>query len=200
VTGAEGPIAQIIADRERARTARDPFTDLCVLATADRHGALGVRTLVLRDVGPSGVGLLVSATSPKWAPLADGRYECLLVWLAIRRQYRIRGGLAPMPAALVERYWREKQHESRLLDAYYATVQAQSSRVASRESFLAAIARLRQAYPTPEAVPRPEVLRGVYLVPERIEAWHGSPDRLHERRLYSRDGPLAAWTEAVLVP
>lgn len=192
------PIAQVVADRERARAAGDPMADLCILATAEAAGPPGVRTLVLRDVGPQGVGLLVSATSPKWAPLEAGRYECLLVWLAIRRQYRIRGGLAPMPEALVERYWQAKEHPSRLLDLYYARVRPQSSPVASRERLLEGIEVLRREHAEPDRVPRPPILRGVYLVPERIEAWRGSPDRLHDRRLYRRTG--TGWVEEVLVP
>jgi pyridoxamine 5'-phosphate oxidase len=192
------PIAEIVADRERARAARDPFADVCILATADVAGHPAVRPIVLRDVGPQGVGLLVSATSPKWAPLERGRYECLLVWLTIRRQFRIRGGLQPMPEARLQQYWGQKVHESRLLDLYYVERQAQSSPVASRERFLDEIGDLRRRHPAPELVPRPALLRGVYLVPDRIEAWHGSPDRLHDRRLYMRgDG---GWAESVLVP
>ncbi len=199
VTAAEpDPLAQIVADRARAREAKDPFVDLCILATAPLGDPPGVRTLVLRDVGPGGIGLLVSASSAKWRPLSEGRYECLLVWLAIRRQYRIRGGLVSMPEALVDEYWRRKVHESQLLDLYYEVVQPQSSRVASRERFLEGIERLRRAYPVPEAVARPGLLRGVYLVPDRVEAWHGSPDRLHHRRLYTRQG--GDWTAEVLVP
>jgi len=196
--GVVDPIAQIVADRERARAAGDPMVDLCVLATADGAGLPGVRPLVLRDVGPQGVGLLVSATSPKWAPLEASRYECLLVWLAIRRQYRIRGGLAPMPEALVEEHWRAKEHASRLLDLYYARIQPQSSPVASREHFLEGIAALRREHPEPDRVPRPAILRGVYLTPERIDAWRGSSDRLHDRRLYRRTAD--GWAEEVLVP
>ena len=41
--------------------------------------------------GPQGIGLLISSTSPKWEPLSSGRYELLLLWLTIRRQYRVRG-------------------------------------------------------------------------------------------------------------
>lgn len=193
-----GPLAEIVAARERARAARDPFVDLCILATVDGAGPPGVRTLVLRDVSAQGVGLLVSQTSPKWAPLAAGRYECLLVWLSIRRQYRVRGGLAPMPEALVEEYWRQKGHASRLLDLYYTAVQPQSSPVASRVWFLEGIDGLRGHHPEPDGVPRPPALRGVYLVPDRIEAWRGSPDRLHDRHLYRRSG--AGWTEEILVP
>ncbi len=195
---AADPVAELVADRERARAAGDPFTDLCVLATADGAGAAAVRTLVLRDVGPDGVGLLVSARSPKWAPLEAGRYECLLVWLAIRRQYRIRGRLAAMADARLEGYWRQKVYESRLLDLYYEAVQPQSSPIASRDAFLGGIGRLRQRYPAADLVPRPAALRGVYLVPDRVEVWRGSPDRLHDRRLYHR--AASGWREEVLVP
>jgi pyridoxamine 5'-phosphate oxidase len=153
---------------------------------------------VLRDVGPAGIGLLVSEASPKWAPLSAGRYELLLVWLTIRRQYRVRGAVASMPEALVETYWSQKVHESRLLDLYYATHGVQSSVVPSRERFLEGIEALRRQYPTPQSVPRPDLLRGVHLVPDRIEMWRGSPDRLHDRRRYLRDGP--GWREETLVP
>jgi pyridoxamine 5'-phosphate oxidase len=197
-TAALDPIALIVTDRARARAAGDPFADLCVLATAQDPGVPGVRPIVLRDVGPQGIGLLISRTSPKWEPLSSGQYELLLVWLTIRRQYRVRGGVAPMPDTLVQTYWAQKVHESRLLDVYYSTYGAQSSAVPSRERFLEGIEALRRRYPSPEAVPRPDLLRGLYLVPERIEAWRGSPDRLHDRRRFARDG--AGWREETLVP
>lgn len=196
--GVPDPIAEIVRERERARAAGDPLVDVCILATAGREGAPGLRALVLRDVGPAGVGLLISASSPKWEPLRSGRYECLLLWTSIRRQYRVRGGLAPMPEESVEGHWRQKVHESRLLDLYYDRVQPQSTPLASREAFLAGIETLRHQHPTPEAVPRPGLLRGVYLVPFRIEAWHGSPDRLHDRHLYTRTA--GGWREQLLVP
>lgn len=192
------PIAEIVRERERARGAGDPLVDVCVLATTGRDAAPGVRALVLRDIGPPGVGLLISATSPKWEPLRAGRYECLLLWTTIRRQYRIRGGLAPMPDPLVEQYWQQKVHESRLLDLYYDEVQPQSSPVASRPAFLDGIEALRRQHPPSDVVPRPPLLRGVYLVPFRIEAWRGSPDRLHDRHLYTR--AAGSWREQILVP
>ena len=192
------PIVELVADRERARAAKDPFTDLCVLATAPDGEPPAVRTLVLRDVGPPGIGLLVSGSSPKWPPLREGRYELLLPWLSIRRQYRVRGSLRAMPEALVERYWGQKVHESRLLDLYYERIRPQSSAVRSREEFRAGIEELRRAHPHPEDVPRPPLLRGVHLVPQRIEIWHGSADRLHHRRRYTLEE--GRWAEVVLVP
>jgi pyridoxamine 5'-phosphate oxidase len=197
---AADPVAELVADRERARAAADPFTDLCILATADATGLVGVRTLVLRDTGPDGLGLVISGTSPKWAPLEHGRAECLLVWLTIRRQYRLRGRVVPMPEPRLARYWSQKVHESRLLDLYYSRHQGQSTRVASREAFLDGVEALRREHPTADAVPRPDALRGVYLQPERIEIWRGSPDRLHDRRLFERSDGDGGWRESVLVP
>jgi len=192
------PIAEIVADRERARAAGDPLVDACILATSDGHGAPGVRALVLRDVGEQGLGLLISASSPKWEPLRSGRYELLILWQTVHRQYRVRGSLTPMPEDRVEEYWRRKVHASRLLDLYYDRVQAQSTPVDSREAFMAGIDTLRRSHPTPDAVPRPALLRGIYLVPGRIEIWRGSSDRLHDRRLFTRSP--GGWREQVLVP
>jgi pyridoxamine 5'-phosphate oxidase len=192
------PIAELVQDRERARAAGDAFTDLCLLATVDGGGVPGVRPLVLRDTGPQGIGLLVTALSGKWAPLQAGRFECLLAWLSIRRQYRIRGTLSPMDTARLDGYWQQKVHASRLLDVYYARVQPQSTPVASRAAFLAGIEALGREYPTADAVPRPDALHGVYLVPQRIEIWRGSPDRLHDRRLFHRTD--SGWREEVLIP
>jgi pyridoxamine 5'-phosphate oxidase len=103
-----------------------------------------------------------------------------------------------MPEDLVATYWNQKVHASRLLDVYYATYGAQSTAVRSRDRFLEGIEELRQRYPTAEAVPRPDLLQGVYLVPDRIEAWRGSPDRLHDRRRFIRGG--GEWREETLVP
>jgi pyridoxamine 5'-phosphate oxidase len=105
-----------------------------------------------------------------------------------------------MPEARVARYWSQKTHESRLLDLYYSLRQGQSTRVASREALLRDIEELRQEHPTADAVPRPEALRGVYLRPERIEIWRGSPDRLHDRRLFERADDGGGWRQSVLVP
>lgn len=103
-----------------------------------------------------------------------------------------------MEAERVDAYWRRKSHGSKLLELYYTAFQPQSARIGSREEFLAGIESLRRRYPDPEAVPPPPSLLGVYVVPREIEAWHGSEERLHDRRLYRRSG--TDWEGAILVP
>lgn len=197
--GIVNPIEEIVEERERARLQRDPNVDLCFLATVSRDGQPMVRTLVLRDVGDRGFGLLLSTTSIKWQQIHQPqRYELLILWLTVMRQYRIQGDLAPMNEALVASYWNEKNHGSRLLECYYTELEAQSAPIPSREHLLKGIRALREKYPETGMVPRPEALRGIYLVPQRIEAWHGSEDRLHDRRLYTKTAE--GWSEQVLVP
>jgi pyridoxamine 5'-phosphate oxidase len=47
-------------------------------------------------------------------------------------------------------------------------------------------------------VPRPPHWGGYRLVPDRIEFWVDRPHRLHERRLFVRDG--SHWNEGLLYP
>jgi pyridoxine/pyridoxamine 5'-phosphate oxidase len=64
---------------------------------------------------------------------------------------------------------------------------------------LQGIEALQQRYPEVEAVPLADSLRGVYLYPTLIDAWHGSPtDRLHDRRAFTRTD--TGWSSRILVP
>ena len=76
--------------------------------------------------------------------------------------------------------------------------EAQSTVIPSREYLVKGIETLRKRYPEAEDVPRPNTLKGIYLVPQCIEVWHGSEDRLHDRRLYTKEEE--GWTEQFLVP
>ena len=193
------PIEEIKTERERARERGDPLTDVCYLITVASADRAEARALTLRDITEHGVGVLINRTSPKWRQLSQtGTATVLIHWPSVRRQYRIWGGVANMEADRVDAYWRRKSHGSKLLEHYYAEFQPQSARIASREEFLAGIDSLRRRYPDPEAVPPPPSLIGIYVVPRAIEAWHGSEERLHDRRLYRRSG--TEWEGATLVP
>jgi pyridoxamine 5'-phosphate oxidase len=193
------PITEIAAERERAGAASDPLVDVCFLATADAGGQPSLRALSLRHVEPTGVGILISGHSPKAADLdATGRCELLILWKSIARQYRLRGRLEPMSDERRAEYWALKAHSSKLLEHYYEEVAPQSTPLADRPGFLGAIEALRSRHADPAAVPIPAGLRALVLVPERVDVWHGHPERLHERWLYTRGE--GSWDRTLLVP
>ena len=193
------PILEIRQERERARDAGDPLTDVCYLVTVESAERAEARALTLRDITDRGVGVLINRTSPKWRQLSrTGTATVLIHWPSVRRQYRIWGGIAAIEPDRVDAYWRRKSHGSKLLEHYYTEFSAQSARIASREEFLAGIESLRGRYPDRDAVPAPQSMAGIYVVPREIETWHGSEERLHDRRLFQISG--AEWSAATLVP
>ncbi len=193
------PIQEIKTERERARERGDPLVDVCYLVTVASAERAEARALTLRDVTDRGVGVLINRTSPKWRQLLQTEAATVLIhWPSVRRQYRIWGATAAMEADRVGAYWRRKSLGSKLLEHYYTEFHPQSERIASREEFLAGIESLRRRYLDSESVPPPSSLVGIYVVPSEIETWHGSEERLHDRRLYWRSG--TGWEGATLVP
>lgn len=193
------PVREIVAERERARERGDPLVDVCYLVTVASAERAEARALTLRDVTERGIGVLINRTSPKWRQLSQTETATVLIhWPSVRRQYRIWGTVAPMEPGRVDAYWRRKSLGSKLLEHYYTDFQPQSAQVASREEFLAGIEALRRRYPDPDAVPPPASLIGIYVALREIEVWHGSEERLHDRRRYRRSG--TGWECATLVP
>ena len=193
------PIQDIRQERERAREAADPLTDVCYLVTVASADRAEARALTLRDITDRGVGVLINRTSPKWRQLSrTGTATILIHWPSVRRQYRIWGSIAPMEPERVDAYWDRKSHGSKLLEHYYTNFLPQSNRIASRQEFLAGIESLRIRFPHPDAVPSPQSLVGIYVVPREIETWHGSEERLHDRRLFLKSD--TDWSCSTLVP
>jgi pyridoxamine 5'-phosphate oxidase len=205
---ADDPIAMLVAERERARTAGDPLVDVCYLATVarpdvDRAGGAEmrgeVRALLLRDITAAGVGILINRTSPKWEQLRAAAGATLLIhWPMIGRQYRLWGPTTLMDEEQKLRHWRHKRHASRLMEHYYSEFHRQSAAIASHADFLEGIEALRRRWPDPDQVPMPASLVGILIVPDEIEVWHSSPDRFHYRRRFRRSPP--GWDVEVLVP
>jgi len=193
------PIHEITEERKRARAAADPLADVCYLVTVASPERAEARALTLRDITDEGFGVLINRTSPKWKQLSTTYTATLLIhWPTVRRQYRIWGGITPMEAMQVNAYWTRKSLESKLLEYYYTTFAPQSHRISSRSELLVGIEALRQRYSDRDAVPLPESLAGIYVTPREIEVWHGSEERLHDRRRFQRSG--TDWTCCTLVP
>ena len=73
----------------------------------------------------------------------------------------------------------------------------QSRPLDSRATFEARFEEAKRQFEGKD-VPRPPHWRGYRVMPERIEFWTDRPHRLHERRMFSREGD--GWTEGLLYP
>ena len=177
------------------------------LEIADRHGVKEARALALATVGedgrPSSRTVLLRGVDPVPVFTSD-------------RESRKGRQLAARPWAAGTLYWRETTQQVTLegpveamseeeSDALFAerTRVAQAATIASGQSEdlgdeEALRARAQGLIESDGPLARPEGWRGYRFVPERIEFWHGSPDRLHRRLLYERAGE--GWRHRRLQP
>jgi len=164
------------------------------LATATADGAPAVRMVLLKEHGPEGLVFYTNAESRKGGEIrANPRAALLFHWKSLHRQVRIEGPLEEVSAAMADAYFASRHPDSRLGSA----ASDQSSPLASRRTYLDRVEAVRARFPDGD-VPRPEHWTGFRLAPERIEFWLSRPHRLHERRLFIRDGE--GWTSTLLYP
>jgi pyridoxamine 5'-phosphate oxidase len=176
----------------RAAELNDP--DAMAFASADAQGRPSVRMVLLRRVSPSGFGFFTNLDSRKGAELAANPHGALAIhWKSLRRQVRAEGSVEIASDEEADAYFASRGRESQL----GSWASDQSRPLESREHFERRYEEMRERFDG-KPVPRPPRWSGFLLKPERIEFWSDRPHRLHERRLFERDG--AAWTEGLLYP
>jgi len=111
----------------------------------------------------------------------------------LRRQVRIEGPVGDVSQDEADAYFASRPRDSQL----GAWASDQSQPLPSREVFEAQFAEMAARFDGQD-VPRPPHWSGFRVVPHRIEFWHDRPHRLHERRLFVREGE--AWREGLLYP
>ncbi|MDX2159143.1 MAG: pyridoxamine 5'-phosphate oxidase [Hyphomicrobiaceae bacterium] len=188
-----------LADAE-AKEPNDP--NAMALATADDDGLPNVRMVLLKGVdGPEsaidrGFVFYTNLESAKGRELAgSGKAALLFHWKSLRRQIRVRGLVKSVSAGEADAYFATRARGSRL----GAWASAQSRPLESRFALEKAVALVTARYPIGE-IPRPPHWSGFRVIPLEIEAWHDRPFRLHDRVVFRRSEPAAAWSKARLYP
>ncbi|MBD3649315.1 MAG: pyridoxamine 5'-phosphate oxidase family protein, partial [Pseudomonadales bacterium] len=163
------PMDKIRSDRVQARKLDDPNADICYLALATSGGEPSLRTMVLRSINENRFGVFLNKTSPKWQMLSnEAKYQLLLWYPSMQRQYRIWGDVQTLDDEVVRSNWHRRPLGSKYLDYAYETLGAQSSFIDSREVLVEAINEIRETWRGKDMQP-PEMVAGVALVAKTID-------------------------------
>ena len=176
----------------RASEINDP--EAMAFATADAEGRPSVRIVLLRHVGRDGFGFFTNLDSRKGDELAVNPRGALTIhWKSLRKQVRAEGRVEQVSDAVADEYFASRSRDSRI----GSWASDQSRPLESRETFERRVHEMQQRFEGQD-VPRPPRWSGFLLVPDTIEFWSDRQHRLHERRLFTRDGD--GWTEGLLYP
>ncbi|MBE2991584.1 pyridoxamine 5'-phosphate oxidase [Sphingomonas sp. CFBP 13603] len=190
----EDPIALFDAWYAEARKTEINDSNAVALATANAEGRPSVRMVLLKGHGPDGFVIYTNRESRKAGDLAVNTYAALLFhWKSLRRQVRIEGSVSLVSDAESDAYFASRGRDSQL----GAWASDQSRPLDSRETFEHRFAEMQARFEGGD-VPRPPHWGGYRIAPDRIELWQDRAHRLHERRLFTREG--GDWSEGLLFP
>jgi len=191
---ADDPLALFDAWFAEAKASEPNDPDAMALATATPDGRPSVRMVLLKAHGPEGFTFYTNADSRKGGELAADPHVALLFhWKSLRRQVRIEGPVSEVGAAEADAYFATRGRDSQL----GAHASDQSRPLDAPSTFEERYEEVKRRFEGRD-VPRPGRWTGFRVRPERIEYWTDRPHRLHERRLFVRDGD--GWTEGLLYP
>lgn len=177
-----------------ARASELNDAEAMALATATSDGRPSVRIVLLKGHGRDGFVFYTNQSSQKGEEIAENPNAALLFhWKSLRRQVRIEGRVSVVADAEADAYFATRSRDSQL--GAWASDQSQS--LDSRATFEKRYEAMRTKFEGSD-VPRPPHWGGYRVAPERIEFWTDRPHRLHERRLFTRDGE--GWREGLLYP
>ncbi|MEZ6022242.1 MAG: pyridoxamine 5'-phosphate oxidase [Hyphomonadaceae bacterium] len=166
------------------------------LATVDESGMPDVRMVLMKSFEQGGFTFYTSAESAKGVQLAHNAHAALVFhWKSLGRQVRVRGVVSFVADADADAYFKSRDRGARL--GAWASIQSRP--LEDRLALEKRIAEYALKYGVGE-VPRPPYWRGYRLTPLAFEFWRNGLFRLHDRLVFTRGEPNAAWTKGRLYP
>jgi pyridoxamine 5'-phosphate oxidase len=191
--GDTDPIDVYLRAADRARQ-KGVDTAPTSLGTADSAGRPSVRVVLLRQVDSRGFVFYTNYGSRKAAELIANPHAALCQhWPTLEEQIRVEGTVEKATAAESDAYFAGRPRDSQI----GAWASDQSRDLESRGVLETRYAEIEARF-AGAPVTRPPFWGGFRIVPERVEFWYGRSGRLHERRLFVREG--AGWRARFLYP
>jgi pyridoxamine 5'-phosphate oxidase len=181
---------------DAAGKAGEPEPTAMTLATADAHGRVSARIVLLKQFDEHGAVFYTNYDSAKAAQLAAHAQVALcLHWKVLRDgvQVRIEGTVERIDAALSDEYFATRPRASQI--GAWASLQSQT--LPARADLDARIAECERQF-ADKPVPRPPNWGGYRVAPDMIEIWYGQRARLHDRVRYERID--SEWAKRMLYP
>jgi len=164
------------------------------LATATPEGLPSARMVLLKGVDARGFVFYTNLESRKGSELRRNPNAALCFhWKTLQRSVRVEGPVEQVSDAEADAYFASRPRTSRL----GAWASKQSRPLESRFALEKAVAEYGLKYAVGE-IPRPPHWSGFRVLPRRIELWRDMPFRLHERRVFHREG--SGWRVEMLYP
>jgi pyridoxamine 5'-phosphate oxidase len=190
------PIALFLAWFEEASKREPADPNAMTLATVGDDGMPDARTVLLKGVDEAGFVFYTNLESAKGRQLqANPRAALLFHWKSLQRQVRVRGTVSPVGEEEADAYFATRARASQI----GAWASDQSQPMEDSLALEKAVARYGVKFGL-GPVPRPPHWSGFRLQPLAMEFWRSRRFRLHERLVFSREGPSGPWRTARLYP
>ncbi|MBP2324993.1 pyridoxamine 5'-phosphate oxidase [Kibdelosporangium banguiense] len=162
------------------------------LATVAADGKPSSRMIQTLRVSDRGLVFTSHSVSPKGRDIAaTGRASGVLYWRETNQQVTVSGRVEQLPAQEADTIW-----YARPVSTHPMSVAAHQSEPLIDEDALRAKAEQLGAAGKP--LPRPETWVAYELVPDTLEFWQSTPDRLYQRLRYDRSAE--GWSAVRLQP
>ncbi len=191
--GETDPIAELREWIEEARREGVPQPGSVAFVTASAEGRPSARTVNLKRLEEDALVFTSALWTRKAREIEANPHVALLFqWPSLGRQAHVAGKAEIAERALAEELFGERD----LLHQLQTVVSRQGEPIDDLGPLRDRLSHLAQVQ---EAAPAcPPDWGALRVRPDAIELWSESPDRIHERRLFEREGE--GWTVTLLSP